>query len=176
MLHRRESNRLTEPEAKYYLKQLVAALKYLHDERYVVHRNVKPATLLLDKNMQLKLSGFGLAVELQATRANGGRAAIAKGGSGLPAFTAPESIKTKAGRTTCHTPSFEVDIWSVGAVCFNNLVGKSPFATNDAATNDAEVTYQRILDNDYDFPDGNDISDDGRDLIDRLLRTDPSDR
>ena len=171
MLHRRESNRLAEPEAKYYLKQLVGALKYLHDERYVVHRNVKPATLLLDKNMQLKLSGFGLAVELQATRTNGRSASITKGGGGLPAFTAPESIKTKAGRTTCHTPSFEVDIWSVGAVCFNNLVGKSPFATNDA-----EVTYQRILDNDYDFPDGNDISDDARDLIDRLLRTDPSDR
>ena len=171
MLHRRESSRLTEPETKYYLKQLVGALKYLHDERYVVHRDVQPATLLLDKNMQLKLSGFGLARELQATQTNGRSVTIAKGSGGSPAFMAPESIKTKAGRTTRHTPSFEVDVWSVGAVCFNTLVGKSPFATDDA-----DVTYQRILDNEYDFPGDIDISKDARDLIGRLLRTDPSDR
>jgi serine/threonine protein kinase len=171
MLHRRQSNRLTEPEAKYYLKQLVGALKYLHDERYVVHRDVTPATLLLDKNMQLKLSGFGLARELQATQTNGGCTNIAKGGGGSPAFMAPESVKTKAGRTTRHAPSFEVDVWSVGVVCFNALVGKSPFATDDT-----EATYQRILDNEYDFSDGADISEDARNLISRLLQTDPSDR
>lgn len=171
MLYRRQSHRLTEPEVKYYLKQLVNALKYLHDERYVVHRNIQPTNLLLDKNMQLKLSDFGLARELQATQTNGGCATIAKGSGGSPAFMAPESIKTRTGRTTRHTPSFEVDVWSVGVICFNTLVGKSPFATDDN-----EVTYQRILDNEYDFPDDIGIAEDARDLIGRLLRTDPSDR
>jgi serine/threonine protein kinase len=172
MLDRRQSHRLTEPEAKYYLKQLVGALKYLHDERYVVHRDVKPANLLLDKNMQLKLADFGLAKELQATQTNGGRTTIVKGGSGSPAYMAPESIKTKGGRANRHLPSFEIDVWSVGVVSFSSLVGRTPFVN----AGDVDATYQRILDNDYEFPEGIDISKDARDLIDRLLRTDPSDR
>jgi len=171
MLNRRQSHRLTEPEVKYYLKQLVGALKYLHDERYVVHRDVKPANLLLDKTMQLKLADFGLATELQATQIDGGCAKIVKGSGGSPAFMAPESIKAKDGRITRHAPSFEVDIWSVGVVCFTALAGRSPFAASDV-----EATYGRILDNEFEFLDDVDVSDDARDLISRILRTDPSDR
>jgi len=121
--------------------------------------------------MRLKLADFGLATELQATQIDGGRAKIVKDSGGSPSFMAPESIETKDGRTTRHVSSFEVDIWSVGVVCFTALAGESPFAAGDA-----EVTYKRILDNEYEFPDNVNISDDARDCIDRILRTDPSDR
>ena len=78
------------------------------------------------------------------------------------------SRRSKAG-------SFRIEHYAFFQLVAENarglILGKSPFATDDA-----EVTYQRILDNEYDFPGDIDISKDARDLIGRLLRTDPSDR
>ena len=46
------------------LTQLLEALKYLHDTCKIMHRNIKPEEILLDKNNNIKLLGFGLAAYL----------------------------------------------------------------------------------------------------------------
>lgn len=54
---------ITEMETKYFLKQLIDALSYLHEKK-IIHRDVKPANMFLDEDMWLKLGDFGSATEI----------------------------------------------------------------------------------------------------------------
>merc|ERR1712107_905454 len=51
--------RLTEPEVRYYLNQVIDAVSYLHKQN-IIHRDLKLVNLLIDKNLQIKLADFGL--------------------------------------------------------------------------------------------------------------------
>ncbi len=63
MLKKRK--RITEAETRYYLKQLLEALRYMHGRR-VIHRDLKLGNLFLTDNMQVKIGDFGLAAVLRA--------------------------------------------------------------------------------------------------------------
>lgn len=55
--------RLTEPEARYYLSQLVIATKFMHANK-VIHRDLKLGNLFLGNKMRLKIGDFGLATKV----------------------------------------------------------------------------------------------------------------
>lgn len=55
--------KLCEPESRYYIKQLVDALEYLHSH-LVIHRDLKLGNLFLDASMRVKVGDFGLAARL----------------------------------------------------------------------------------------------------------------
>ena len=55
--------RLTEPEVRYYLIQLISSMKYLH-ENLVIHRDLKLGNLFIDSEMKIKVGDFGLATKL----------------------------------------------------------------------------------------------------------------
>lgn len=159
MIKRRK--RLTEPEVKYYMKQLLHAVRYMHGIN-VIHRDLKLGNLFLDKNLNVKVGDFGLATRLSSSDEK--RKTIC----GTPNYIAPEVIdgnKEKRGH------SFEVDIWSMGVICFTTLVGKPPYESKDVKS-----TYQRILANQYEFPSHIPISGHARDLISAMLQTDPKKR
>ena len=159
MIKRRK--RLTEPEVKYYMKQLLHAVRYMHDIN-VIHRDLKLGNLFLDKNLRVKVGDFGLATRLSSSEEK--RKTIC----GTPNYIAPEVIdgnKEKRGH------SFEVDIWSMGVICFTTLVGKPPYESKDVKS-----TYQRILANQYEFPSHIPISGHARDLISAMLQTNPKKR
>ena len=61
LLKRRK--KLTELECRYYISQLVSALKYLHDN-LVIHRDLKLGNLFIDSHMRLKVGDFGLATKI----------------------------------------------------------------------------------------------------------------
>ena len=61
LLKRRK--KLTELEVRYYISQLVSALKYLHDN-LVIHRDLKLGNLFIDSHMRLKVGDFGLATKI----------------------------------------------------------------------------------------------------------------
>lgn len=61
-LHKRR-RAITEPEARYFLYQVVDACKYLHKVR-VIHRDLKLGNLFLNDDMELKIGDFGLATRL----------------------------------------------------------------------------------------------------------------
>ncbi len=73
-----EHGRLAEPTARFYFRQLVAALGYVHSQG-VVHGAVKPENMLLDRAGNLKLTEFRVASSAPASEA-------------LPAYTAPEVL------------------------------------------------------------------------------------
>lgn len=55
----RQDERLTEPQIKSYMQQLLSGLQHCH-ERGILHRDIKASNLLIDKNGMLKIADFGL--------------------------------------------------------------------------------------------------------------------
>ena len=153
LLHRRKT--LTELEVRYYLLQLIAGLKYLHQER-VIHRDFKLGNLFLTDKMEIKIADFGLAAKV------GFEGDRRKTICGTPNYIAPEVIDGKLGY------SYQVDIWSLGVIIYTLLFGKSPFETSDI-----KATYKRIKSNAYGFPEHITVSNDAKDLISNILNINP---
>lgn len=59
----RNRRRLTEPEARYYMLQMLDACAYMHSNR-IIHRDLKLGNLFLTEQMDCKIGDFGLAARL----------------------------------------------------------------------------------------------------------------
>lgn len=153
LLKRRK--RLTEIECQCYTVQLIKSLKYLHSHR-VIHRDLKLGNLFLNDKLEVKGGDFGLAAKLEF---EGERKRTV---CGTPNYIAPEILDGKTGH------SYEVDIWSLGVICYTLIIGKPPFETQDV-----KATYKRIKANNYSFPEGAVISEYAKSLISEILVTDP---
>ncbi len=105
---------LEVPEVLRLVRQLLAGLGAAH-QRGIIHRDVKPANLLLDDHGTLKICDFGIAKLLGATD-------LTRTGTplGTPAYKSPEQT---LGRAVDH----RTDLWSAGVVCFELLTGRRPF-------------------------------------------------
>ena len=55
---------ITEPEAKYFVKQIVEACIYLHS-RNIIHRDLKLSNVFINDSMQIKVGDFGLATKIE---------------------------------------------------------------------------------------------------------------
>ncbi|XP_066546366.1 serine/threonine-protein kinase PLK1 [Amia ocellicauda] len=153
-LHKRRKA-VTEPEARYYMRQTIVGCQYLHNNR-VIHRDLKLGNLFLNDEMEVKIGDFGLATKIEY---DGERK---KTLCGTPNYIAPE-VLCKKGH------SFEVDIWSLGCILYTLLVGKPPFETSCL-----KETYIRIKKNDYTVP--RHINPVATALIKRMLHADPTSR
>jgi len=93
---------------------VLAALRAAH-EAGVLHRDVKPANVLLGPNDRVLLTDFGIA-------AMEGTSPLTATGSiiGSPEYLAPE-------RVLGHTPRPEADLWSLGMLLYVAVEGLSPF-------------------------------------------------
>ena len=109
--------------------------------------------------MEVKVGDFGLATKLDFE--NERKRTIC----GTPNYIAPEVLEGKSGH------SYEVDYWSLGVIIYTLIIGKPPFETTDV-----KATYQRIKQNNYSFPEHVSISDEAKDLIQRILTKNPSSR
>ncbi|NXH90265.1 PLK1 kinase, partial [Edolisoma coerulescens] len=153
-LHKRRKA-LSEPEARYYLRQTILGCQYLHSHR-VIHRDLKLGNLFLNDDMEVKIGDFGLATKVEY---DGERK---KTLCGTPNYIAPEVLGKKGH-------SFEVDVWSIGCIMYTLLVGKPPFETSCL-----KDTYIRIKKNEYTIP--KHINPVAANLIQKMLRSDPATR
>ena len=124
------------------LSQVSDALDYAHSKG-VVHRDVKPANILITEDEQVKLTDFGIAYLRGADSAN------EKKRLGTPAYASPEQIM---GDKVDH----RADLFSLGVVLYEMLLGSAPFKGKTPA----QVTHQIVHDPvpppqsvDPDFPD-----------------------
>jgi class 3 adenylate cyclase/predicted ATPase len=120
-------NRLAWPEAARIAAAVADALAHAH-ARLIVHRDVKPANILLTADRVPVLVDFGLA--LDEAQAGGREKGIV---SGTPWYMSPEQA---AG--TAHRIDGRTDVYSLGVVLYEMLTGRVPFQ----ATNPLELLRQ----------------------------------
>ncbi|KAJ2665670.1 spindle assembly checkpoint kinase [Coemansia sp. RSA 1200] len=144
----------SESEAAKYIAQIASALEYLHS-KHVIHRDIKPENLLLNANGELKISDFGWSVHAPNSR----RRTLC----GTLDYLPPEMVE---GRD--HSAS--VDLWSLGVLAYEFLVGVPPF--EDLQSHKA--TYRRIAKVDLHIPAF--VSSEAADLIKGLLQYDGAKR
>ncbi|CAH8493350.1 unnamed protein product [Heterobilharzia americana] len=171
----------SEAVASHYLRQILEAIRYCH-ENNIIHRDLKPHCIVLaskENSAPVKLGGFGLATHLNLdTNQVSGDSPITVdqeifvslrsdqcGRIGTPHYMAPEMIR--------HEPYGKaVDAWSCGILLFVLLSGSLPFyGTRD-------ILFTQIVSGRYHRQPQvwNMISPEARDLVKRLLETDPTQR
>uniref|UniRef100_A0A3Q1F2Y0 Peripheral plasma membrane protein CASK n=1 Tax=Acanthochromis polyacanthus TaxID=80966 RepID=A0A3Q1F2Y0_9TELE len=151
----------SEAVASHYMRQILEALRYCHDNN-VIHRDVKPHCVLLaskENSAPVKLGGFGVAIQL------GESGLVAGGRVGTPHFMAPEVVK----REPYGKP---VDVWGCGVILFILLSGCLPFYGTK------ERLFEAIIKGKYKMNPRQwaHISESAKDLVRRMLMLDPAER
>lgn len=114
----RERGRFPPAEAASVLQQLLDALAYSHDQG-IVHRDVKPANLMVIPPLRVKVMDFGIA------RIAG--SAFTQVGTllGTLTYMSPEQL--------CGQPADRgADLWAAGVILYELLVGRPPFVAPNA--------------------------------------------
>ncbi|XP_016429531.1 peripheral plasma membrane protein CASK isoform X3 [Sinocyclocheilus rhinocerous] len=151
----------SEAVASHYMRQILEALRYCHDNN-IIHRDVKPHCVLLaskENSAPVKLGGFGVAIQL------GESGLVAGGRVGTPHFMAPEVVK----REPYGKP---VDVWGCGVILFILLSGCLPFYGTK------ERLFEAIIKGKYKMNprQWGQISESAKDLVRRMLMLDPAER
>ena len=116
----RKDNLLPVKQVLEIVADVAEALDYAHSQD-VVHRDVKPANIMLQKDGTVKVTDFGIARITTSSKTQTGMML------GTPSYMSPEQlVSTKVdGRS---------DIFSLGVVLFELLTGEKPFVSDSPAT------------------------------------------
>jgi serine/threonine-protein kinase len=99
------------------LQQALKGLAFAH-EQGIVHRDVKPANILLSRNGAVKMADFGLAYA--GTRS--GQMTVTGTIVGTPEYMSPELLNGEETRNRC------MDIWAAGIILYRIVAGRFPFS------------------------------------------------
>ncbi|KAL3456331.1 kinase-like domain-containing protein [Aspergillus heterothallicus] len=154
--HLRKEHRFPEWKAAQYIAQMTSALKYLH-KKHVMHRDIKPENILVGIHGEIKISDFGWSVHAPNNR----RQTMC----GTLDYLPPEMLKPGSQDNFYNE---KVDLWSLGVLTYEFLVGEAPFEDTPV------MTQRRIARADMSVPSF--VSPEAKDLIKRLLVLDPEKR
>lgn len=108
-------------------KQICRGLRYAHSCN-VIHRDIKPQNVLIDKSGIARLSDFGIAKIFSSTDITLTGSAV-----GTPEYMSPEQAQGKK-------PDLQTDIYSLGILMYEMLTRKPPFSGN----NPMAVAYKQV--------------------------------
>ncbi|MEE6469496.1 hypothetical protein FKM82_008656 [Ascaphus truei] len=126
---------LSEDTVRVFLQQIAAAMRILHSKG-IIHRDLKPQNILLSyasrkkstfSGIRVKIADFGFARYLHSNM-------MAATLCGSPMYMAPEVIMSQ-------NYDARADLWSIGTVIYQCLVGKPPFQAN--SPQDLRLFYEK---------------------------------
>ncbi len=166
----------SEEIVQYLMRQIVSGIYFLHSNK-IIHRDLKLDNILVtfpsenDKksiNMMkavAKIIDFGFATRLKASKSNLTYTVL-----GTPANMAPQILEKMEQRTPNHQGYDEkVDIWSLGTLCYEMLVGHMAFCGHSM-----QELSQKVKQGTYSLP--TNLSKEVISFIDSMLQTDPNKR
>lgn len=130
----RKATRFPEWRAAQYISQMASALRYLH-RKHVIHRDIKPENILVGLHGEIKISDFGWSVHAPTSRR--------KTLCGTLDYLPPEMIKPGSSDNYYDE---KVDLWSLGVLMYEFLVGEAPFEDTPV------MTHRRIARADMTVP------------------------
>lgn len=141
-------------DCRLYAAEIGLALEHLHSLG-IIFRDLKPENILFDAEGHIKLTDFGLSKSLSLDQTTNTFC-------GTSDYLSPEVVLGQPY-------SFGVDIWSLGILCYEMLLGVSPFSSDNKT-----ILFQNIVNSDPYFPPQLDsrISD----FISKLLTKNPRER
>ena len=114
--------RVREPPLCEIARQTLLGLRYLHAEKKIIHRDVKPSNILLNTDGSVKIGDFGVSGRLADS--------VAKCDSwvGTVTYMSPERISGEAY-------AFDSDVWSLGLSLLECATGRFPYALEEHEEN-----------------------------------------
>jgi serine/threonine-protein kinase len=131
MLENRPNNRLEVEEATRIVKDVLQALDYAH-RHGIVHRDVKPSNILVDRTGWVWLFDFGIAIAMGEQRRTRTGLTV-----GTLLYMSPEQI------TNPRSIDHRSDVYSVGCLFYEILTGRPPFVKNEDGVGDADFALQQ---------------------------------
>ena len=130
----------TEEIVQYLMKQIVTAIKYCHNKK-ILHRDIKPENILIKFNSKediknidmlkskVKIIDFGFARYLPDSES-------ASTIVGSPVYMDPGMLEKysklkKREKANNYSYNEKVDIWSLGIICYEMIIGAPPFIANN---------------------------------------------
>ncbi|XP_073765636.1 MAP kinase-activated protein kinase 2b isoform X2 [Danio rerio] len=164
-IQERRDQAFTEREASEIMRSIGEAVEFLHGIN-IAHRDLKPENLLYSSKQpdaQLKLTDFGFAKETTSNK-------CLTTPCYTPYFVAPEVLGPEKYDKSC-------DMWSLGVIMYILLCGYPPFYSNNGLPLSPGMR-KRIRNGQYEFPnpEWSHVSEEAKQLIRQLLKTDPTER
>ncbi|KAK6944788.1 Protein kinase domain [Dillenia turbinata] len=111
----RKVRTIPEPYLAAICKQVLMGLVYLHHEKHIIHRDVKPSNLLINHRGEVKITDFGVSAVLKSTSGQ------ANTFVGTYNYMSPERISGGSY-------GYKSDIWSLGLVLLQCATGCFPYS------------------------------------------------
>ena len=103
--------------SRFYIAEIICALEYVHSTGFI-YRDLKPENVLLDHRGHIKLVDFGFAKQLAPDE-------LTYTLCGSKEYVAPEVLVGNGHNR-------DVDLWSLGVLTFEFIIGHLPFPTQDS--------------------------------------------
>eukprot|EP01038_Epipyxis_sp_PR26KG_P004424 gene4424-6257_t len=137
--HLKKRGLILEKEVRFYLAEMILAIEFLHNHN-IIHRDLKPENVLLHGDGHIAITDFGLAKEIGNNSPNkeGDDSYSIRTLCGTSEYMAPEML-TRNGYGKA------VDWWSLGALCFEMVVGKPPFQAKTQKELDKKILSEKFV-------------------------------
>jgi serine/threonine protein kinase len=161
LLKKQPARRFSVAVVQTWAAMLLSALEHMHDKGFI-HRDIKLENILMSRRNHAILMDFGLSVHLPTELAAG---CTDLGFCGTPEYLAPEVIRSGLY-------GYEVDMWGLGIVIYELLVGYPPYFMTGRMTKDD--LFRRIVCDPV--PPSERLPSLAQDLVRRLLHKSPEKR
>jgi len=156
--HLSQKKKFSSEISKFFLACTILGLEYIHYNN-ILHRDIKPDNLVIDKNGYVKITDFGISREIGK---------LIKGeSSGTPGYMAPEVMCGKSH-------SIDSDYYCLGIMAYEFMKGVRPFMCKSNAELKKKVMESDVVINKLELPEGWGIE--AGDFINRLIKRKQNER